>query len=64
MKRKIKSKKFWITILTDFLAITIIFSGIGGRAGIIATIVASLIALIIIILTHKKTDFFITKKKK
>lgn len=63
MKRKIKSKKLWITILTDILAITIIFSGIGGRAGIIATIIASIITLIIIILTHKKTDFFSNKKK-
>ena len=63
MKIKLKSKKFWITILTDILTITIIFSGIEGSAEIIATIITSIITLIIIILTHKKTDFFSKKKK-
>ena len=64
MKRKLKIKKFWIAILTDILAITMIFFGIGGSAGIIATIFASIITLIIIILTHKKTDYFSNNKKK
>lgn len=64
MKRKLKSKKFWITILTDIIAITLIFKEVGGRAGIIAGVIGSIATLLIIILTHKKVDFFITKDSK
>ena len=62
MKRKNNIKKFWITILTDIIVIALIFTNLEGSAGIIASIIVALSILVVIILSHKKTDFFISNK--
>ena len=53
---KLKSRRFWITILSNIVAITVVFRQIGGTFGIICGIIGTLAASISYMITECKVD--------
>lgn len=56
MKEKLKSRKFWVAVLTDIVSITVVFTKIGGTAGIVAGIIGTLAASISYMIAECKVD--------
>lgn len=56
MKEKLKSRKFWIAILTDIVSITVVFTKIGGVVGIVAGIIGTIAASISYMIAECKVD--------
>lgn len=53
---KLKSRRFWITILSNIVAITVVFRQIGGTFGIVCGIIGTLAASISYMITECKVD--------
>ena len=53
---KLKSRRFWITILSNVVAITVVFRQIGGTFGIVCGIIGTLAASISYMITECKVD--------
>ena len=53
---KLKSRRFWITILSNIVAITVVFRQIGGTFGIICGIIGTLAASISYMITECRVD--------
>ena len=53
---KLKSRRFWITILSNVVAITVVFSQMGGTFGIVCGIIGTLAASISYMITECKVD--------
>ncbi len=56
MKEKLRSRKFWVAVLTDIVSITVVFTKLGGTAGIIAGIIGTLAASISYMVAECKVD--------
>ena len=56
MLEKLKSRKFWIAILTNVVSITVVFRQIGGEVGIIAGIIGTIAASISYMITECTVD--------
>lgn len=56
MKEKLKSRKFWIAVLTDIVSITVVFTKLGGTAGTVAGIIGTLSASISYMITECRVD--------
>lgn len=56
MKEKLKSRKFWIAVLTDIVSITVVFTKLGGTAGTVAGIIGTLAASISYMITECRVD--------
>lgn len=56
MKEKIKSRKFWIAVLSDIVSIIVVFTEIGGTIGTIAGITGTLAASISYMITECRVD--------
>lgn len=56
MKEKFKSRKFWVAVLTDIVSITVVFTKLGGTAGIVAGIIGTLAASISYMITECRVD--------
>lgn len=56
MKQKLKSRKFWVAVLTNIVAITVVFTKVGGTAGIVAGIIGTLAASISYMIAECKVD--------
>lgn len=56
MKQKLKSRKFWIAVLSNIISITVIFRQIGGNIGIVAGIIGTVCASISYMITECKVD--------
>ena len=53
---KLKSRRFWITILSNVVAITVVFRQTGGTFGIVCGIIGTLAASISYMITECKVD--------
>ena len=53
---KLKSRRFWITILSNVVAITVVFRQMGGTFGIVCGIIGTLAASISYMITECKVD--------
>ena len=53
---KLKSRRFWITILSNIVAITVVFRQIGGTFGIVCGIIGTLAASISYMITECRVD--------
>lgn len=51
-----KSRKFWIAILSDIIALTVVVREIGGKVGIIASIVCTVASAISYMITEYRVD--------
>ncbi len=56
MKSKIKSRKFWIAVLSNIVSITVVFTELGGTAGIVAGIIGTIAASISYMITECRVD--------
>ncbi len=56
MKEKLRSRKFWVAVLTDIVSITVVFTKLGGTAGIVAGIIGTLAASISYMVAECKVD--------
>ncbi len=56
MKAKLKSRKFWIAVLSNIISITVVFRQIGGNIGIIAGIIGTVCASVSYMITECKVD--------
>ena len=61
MKEKLKSRKFWIALLANIISITVIFSNIGGTAGIVFGIIGTILSSISYMITECTVDVARTK---
>ena len=53
---KLKSRRFWITILSNIVAITVVFRQMGGTFGIVCGIIGTLAASISYMITECRVD--------
>ena len=56
MIEKLKSRRFWVAILSNIVAITVVFRQLGGTFGIICGIIGTLAASISYMITECKVD--------
>lgn len=56
MKEKLKSRKFWIAVLSNIVSITVVFTEIGGNIGTIAGIIGTIAASISYMITECRVD--------
>lgn len=56
MKSKIKSRKFWMAVLSNIVSITVVFTELGGTAGIVAGIIGTIAASISYMITECRVD--------
>lgn len=56
MKEKLKSRKFWIAVLSDIVSITVVFTEIGGTIGTIAGIIGTIATSISYMITECRVD--------
>lgn len=51
-----KSRKFWLAILSDIIALTVVTKEIGGKVGIIASIVGTIASAVWYMITDYNID--------
>ena len=51
-----KSRKFWLAILSDIIALTVVTKEIGGKVGIIASIVGTIASAVWYMITEYHVD--------
>ena len=56
MIEKLKSRRFWIAVLSNIVAITVVFRQLGGTFGIVCGIIGTLAASISYMITECKVD--------
>lgn len=56
MSSKLKSRKFWITILGEVLGIATALSGMGGDIGLVSGIIVAAVSGITFVITEGKID--------
>ena len=61
MVEKLKSRRFWIAVLSNIISITVVFKEIGGRFGIVCGIIGTIAASISYMITECKVDVARTK---
>ena len=56
MKEKLKSRKFWLAILSNIVSITVVFTEVGGTTGTIAGIIGTIASSVFYMITECKVD--------
>lgn len=61
MVEKLKSRRFWIAVLSNIVSITVVFKEIGGKFGIVCGIIGTIAASISYMITECRVDVARTK---
>ncbi|MDO4963760.1 MAG: hypothetical protein Q4E75_06685 [bacterium] len=56
MIEKFKSRKFWVALLTNIVSITVVFTKMGGTAGIVAGIIGTIASSVCYMIAECKVD--------
>ena len=56
MIEKIKSRKFWVALLTNIISITVVFKQYGGTVGIISGIIGTVASSVCYMIAECKVD--------
>lgn len=56
MKQKLTSRKFWITLLTNVISLTVIFKEVGGTVGAVAAIIGVIASSIFYMISEGMID--------
>lgn len=56
MIEKLKSRKFWIALLTNIISITVVFKQYGGTVGIISGIIGTVASSVCYMIAECKVD--------
>lgn len=56
MIEKLKSRKFWVALLTNIVSITVVFKQYGGTVGIISGIIGTVASSVCYMIAECKVD--------
>lgn len=56
MIEKLKSRKFWVALLTNIISITVVFKQYGGTVGIISGIIGTVASSVCYMIAECKVD--------
>ena len=54
--KKFLSRKFLVTLLTDILSVSIIISDLGGKVGLIASMIAVILTTVVYVINETSID--------
>ena len=56
MLEKLKSRKFWMALISELISITVIFTKMGGSIGVIAGIIGTFLSAVSYMITEGRVD--------